>query len=133
MQAYLLGIPSVFIGYRYCKGGKEVLFETENRPIETLLPPPESAHLFDPAKSIGRIHLILSVLLDFTKAEHKKQEDADEVKVWRATIHVKGALDIEEVLPEELDNTKRIGVVNRKLVENIRQLAYVPSPTNKDR
>jgi hypothetical protein len=124
MQAYLLGIPSIFVGYRNCKGGKEVLFETENRSVETLLPPPESAHLFDPARSIGRVHHFIHALLEFTKAEQKKQSNVDEVKVWRATISVKGALDVVEVPPEELDLVERIGIVKRKLVERIRELEY---------
>src|SRR5882757_2005656 len=84
---------------------RELLFGTEYKPIETLLPPPDSVHLFDTAMSSGRVHRILNALLESTRSDQQK---SDQVRVWRAEISFDATLGVEEVPPAELDLNARI-------------------------
>lgn len=118
MQARLIGIPLIFVGYRNTKNGQDLLFETEQRPVETLLPPAGYEKTFDPARSVGRIQRILDALREFS-------ESKPENTVWRAHISAKGGLEVEEVPPNELDLDNRIGIVRRDAVERIRDLELV--------
>lgn len=118
MQAHLIGIPSIFVGYRNTKNRQELLFQTENRPVHTLLPPPGYETSFDPDRSIGRIQRILDAIRNFANGK-------PEGTVWRAHISAKGGLEIEEVQPSELNLDDRIGIVRKDAVERIRDLELV--------
>lgn len=143
MQAHLIGIPSIFFGY-HTKNirntnktwtnkktwnnkkardtgrtpGPDILVDTEEKPIEKLLPPPGYETSFDPARAVGRIQRILDALRDFSQSQ-------PENTVWRAHISGEGGLEVEELRPEELDPANRIGIVRRDALERIRALELV--------
>jgi len=122
MQSHLVGIDSILVGYRETKHGEEKLVGTENRPLNTLLPPPGYENKFDPGRSIGRMERILDALIKFAKSEQGENEP---VKVWRAHVSFQAGLNVEEVATEELDTVDRVGILKRDIVERIADIEFV--------
>jgi hypothetical protein len=121
MQSHLVGIESIFVGYRETKHGQEKLVGIEDRPLSTMLPPPGYGDKFDPARSIGRMERILNALINFAK----NAQAEGPVKVWRAHVSFKGGLDVEEIPSESLDLVDRVGILRRDVVERITDLEFV--------
>ena len=62
IQSYLLGVPELAVGYRNFRNH---VFAITRKPInEVLRDARQCAPEFDPAVSMGRVHTILSALLD---------------------------------------------------------------------
>ncbi|KAF9780015.1 hypothetical protein BJ322DRAFT_304951 [Thelephora terrestris] len=66
LKSYLLGIPTVRIGYRTCD---DAVFNIVRKPVKHFLPEVQiHAPMFDPAVDMGRLHDILSALSAYFRA-----------------------------------------------------------------
>lgn len=66
MQSYLLGVPALAVGYRNFKN--HVLTIRQKPITEVLLDAQRYVPGFDPAVNLGRVHAILSALLEYFRS-----------------------------------------------------------------